>query len=379
MKMMNRLATGLATACALTMATFAAPAAFAETITDVAGRTIEIETPVKRIILGEGRQVYAIAPLQKDNPFQNVIGWKDDMILYDPDAYRKYLAKFPALKDMANFGSPYAADFSIEKAIAMDADLVILNLGEYLKAQETGIIEKLDKAGIKVVFVDFRQRPTQNTVPSIQMLGRLLGKQKEAQEFTDFYLQQMRLVYTRTVGKPEDKKPLVFVERAQGYNPNKCCSTFGSANLGRLVEEAGGRNWGSTMFTGFTGNVNPEQIFVTDPDVIIGSGANWSEANPSTTAVLLGYEADDKMAQERMAALAARPGWETLKAVKSKEFYSIYHQFYNNPYHFVAVQVFAKWFYPEDFKDIDPNKTMQELHDRFLPVDNGGLFWAKLR
>jgi iron complex transport system substrate-binding protein len=379
MKMMNRLATGLATACALTMATFAAPAVFAETITDVAGRTIEIETPVKRIILGEGRQVYAIAPLQKDNPFQNVIGWKDDMILYDPDAYRKYLAKFPALKDMANFGSPYAADFSIEKAIAMDADLVILNLGEYLKAQETGIIEKLDKAGIKVVFVDFRQRPTQNTVPSIQMLGRLLGKQKEAQEFTDFYLQQMRLVYTRTVGKPEDKKPLVFVERAQGYNPNKCCSTFGSANLGRLVEEAGGRNWGSTMFTGFTGNVNPEQIFVTDPDVIIGSGANWSEANPSTTAVLLGYEADDKMAQERMAALAARPGWETLKAVKSKEFYSIYHQFYNNPYHFVAVQVFAKWFYPEDFKDIDPNKTMQELHDRFLPVDNGGLFWAKLR
>jgi iron complex transport system substrate-binding protein len=377
--MMNRLATGLATACALTMATFAAPAVFAETITDVAGRTIEIETPVKRIILGEGRQVYAIAPLQKDNPFQNVIGWKDDMILYDPDAYRKYLAKFPALKDMANFGSPYAADFSIEKAIAMDADLVILNLGEYLKAQETGIIEKLDKAGIKVVFVDFRQRPTQNTVPSIQMLGRLLGKQKEAQEFTDFYLQQMRLVYTRTVGKPEDKKPLVFVERAQGYNPNKCCSTFGSANLGRLVEEAGGRNWGSTMFTGFTGNVNPEQIFVTDPDVIIGSGANWSEANPSTTAVLLGYEADDKMAQERMAALAARPGWETLKAVKSKEFYSIYHQFYNNPYHFVAVQVFAKWFYPEDFKDIDPNKTMQELHDRFLPVDNGGLFWAKLR
>lgn len=379
MKMMNRLATGLAMACVLTMATFAAPAAFAETITDVAGRTIEIETPVKRIILGEGRQVYAIAPLQKDNPFQNVIGWKDDMILYDPDAYRKYLAKFPALKDMANFGSPYAADFSIEKAIAMDADLVILNLGEYLKAQETGIIEKLDKAGIKVVFVDFRQRPTQNTVPSIQMLGRLLGKQKEAQEFTDFYLQQMRLVYTRTVGKPEDKKPLVFVERAQGYNPNKCCSTFGSANLGRLVEEAGGRNWGSTMFTGFTGNVNPEQIFVTDPDVIIGSGANWSEANPSTTAVLLGYEADDKMAQERMAALAARPGWETLKAVKSKEFYSIYHQFYNNPYHFVAVQVFAKWFYPEDFKDIDPNKTMQELHDRFLPVDNGGLFWAKLR
>ena len=47
------------------------------------------------------------------------------------------------------------------------------------------------------------------------------------------------------------------------------------------------------------------------------------------------------MAQERMKALASRPGWETLKAVKAKQFYSMYHQFYNNPYHFVAVQAFA--------------------------------------
>lgn len=356
-----------------------AVAAQAAEVTDVAGRTVTVNTPVKRIILGEGRQIYAIAPLEKENPFEHVVGWKDDMILYDPDAYRKYLAKFPALADMANFGSPYAADFSVEKAIAVDADLVILNLGEYMKAQETGIIEKLEKAGIPVVFIDFRQRPTQNTVPSIQLLGRLLGKEKEAQAYNDFYLKQMRLVYTRTVNKPEDKKPLVFVERAAGYNPNKCCSTFGSANLGRLVEEAGGRNWGSTMFSGFSGNINPEQLFITDPDIIIGTGANWSEAVPDTTAVLLGYEADMAMAQERMKALASRPGWETLRAVKAKQFYSMYHQFYNNPYHFVAVQAFAKWFYPEDFKDIDPNATMTELHDRFLPISNEGLFWAKLQ
>ncbi|MEQ8710180.1 MAG: ABC transporter substrate-binding protein [Rhodospirillales bacterium] len=354
-------------------------AAQAADVTDVAGRTVTVNTPVKRIILGEGRQIYAIAPLERENPFGHVVGWKDDMILYDPDAYRKYLAKFPALADMTNFGSPYAADFSVEKAIAVDADLVILNLGEYMKAQETGIIEKLEKAGIPVVFIDFRQRPTQNTVPSIQLLGRLLGREQEAQAFNDFYLKQMRLVYTRTVDKPEDKKPLVFVERAAGYNPNKCCSTFGSANLGRLVEEAGGRNWGSTMFTGFSGNINPEQLFVTDPDIIIGTGANWSEAVPDTTAVLLGYEADMAMAQERMAALASRPGWETLKAVKTKQFYSMYHQFYNNPYHFVAVQAFAKWFYPEDFRDIDPNATMTELHDRFLPISNEGLFWAQLQ
>ena len=99
---------------------------------------------------------------------------------------------------------------------------------------------------------------------------------------------------------------------------------------------------------------------------------------PNTTAVLLGYEGTEDDAQKRLKALAARPGWETLKAVKSKQFFSIYHQYYNSPYHFIAVQAFAKWFYPEDFKDVDPMATQAELHERFLPIENSGLFWTRL-
>lgn len=40
-----------------------------------------------------------------------------------------------------------------------------MNLGDLLKAQESGIIEKLDEAGIATVFVDFCQDPPANTVP----------------------------------------------------------------------------------------------------------------------------------------------------------------------------------------------------------------------
>ncbi|HAT86633.1 MAG TPA: ABC transporter substrate-binding protein, partial [Rhizobiales bacterium] len=95
-------------------------------------------------------------------------------------------------------------------------------------------------------------------------------------------------------------------------------------------------------------------------------------------AVLFGYEADDKMVQERLGNLAARKGWEELKAVKNGNFRSIYHQFYNSPYHFVALQTFAKWFYPDEFKDVEPEKTFTELHDRFLPIDYSGVFWGTL-
>jgi iron complex transport system substrate-binding protein len=373
----------LATKAALTVGLFAglsSTSALAEkiTVTDIAGRSVSVEKNPSKIVLGEGRMIYSIALLDREDPFKRVVGWKDDLIRFDPDHYRKYKAKFPDIDKIKNFGSPYSSEFSLEAVVASGAEVMILNLGKLLQAQESGLLEKLEKAGIAVLFVDFRQRPTQNTVPSLQLLGRVLDRRDQADEFIDFYIHNMQTVLNRVEKIKEADRPVVFVERAAGYNPDKCCSTFGDANLGRLVDLAGGANWGSKKFSGHGGKVNPEAIFVDNPDVIIGTGANWAEANPATTAVLFGYEADDKMVQERLGNLAARKGWGELKAVKNGNFRSIYHQFYNSPYHFVALQTFAKWFYPDQFKDVEPEKTFTELHDRFLPIDYSGVFWGTL-
>ena len=348
-------------------------------VTDIAGRTVTVKKGVERVILGEGRMIYSLALLDREDPFRRVVGWRDDLIKYDPDAWRRYEERFPEALDIANLGSPYSGEFSVEKAISLETDLVLMNLGNLFKSRESGILETLAKVGIPVLFVDFRQRPTQNTVPSILLMGRVMDREQRAQAFVDYYLQQMRVVYNRVANKPETEKPVVFIERAAGWNPNSCCSTFGSANLGKLVEEAGGINWGSRYFSGFGGAVNPEKIFVDDPDVMILTGANWSEANPQTTAVLLGYEAEPGSVQERMRALADRRGFDQLAAVKDKRFFSVYHQFYNSPYHFVALQAFAKWFYPEDFEDVDPVANFRALHDSFLPIDYSGMFWATLK
>jgi iron complex transport system substrate-binding protein len=381
--MKNNSLIRLATKAALTvglLAGLSSTSALAEkiTVTDIAGRSVSVEKNPSKIVLGEGRMIYSIALLDREDPFKRVVGWKDDLIRFDPDHYRKYKAKFPDIDKIKNFGSPYSSEFSLEAVVASGAEVMILNLGKLLQAQESGLLEKLEKAGIAVLFVDFRQRPTQNTVPSLQLLGRVLDRRDQADEFIDFYIQNMQTVLNRVEKIKEADRPVVFVERAAGYNPDKCCSTFGDANLGRLVDLAGGANWGSKKFSGHGGKVNPEAIFVDNPDVIIGTGANWAEANPATTAVLFGYEADDKMVQERLGNLAARKGWGELKAVKNGNFRSIYHQFYNSPYHFVALQTFAKWFYPDQFKDVEPEKTFTELHDRFLPIDYSGVFWGTL-
>ena len=364
------------------IAAFALPVRAAETVTvtDLAGRTVTVRKGVARMVLGEGRQLYGLSVLDRDDPFRRVVGWRDDLKVNDPDSWRKYKARFPGAAEIADLGNPYAGDFSIEKIIALDADVVVLDLGNYFRARETGLIGTLEKVNIPVVFIDWREDPSQNTIPSLMLLGRIMDRDREAMAFADFYLRQMRLVYTR-VGQVKDKdRPLVFMERAAGYNPNSCCATWGSTNFGKFVEEAGGRNWGSRLFSSTGGgDVNVERIVADDPDFYMLTGANWSESVPSSTAVPLGYEATQATVQARLKALMARPGLNLLTAAKEKRVLVLYHQFYNSPYSFVAVQAMAKALHPKLFEDVDPQATFAELHAKFLPVAPSGLFWASLQ
>ncbi|MEM1236492.1 MAG: ABC transporter substrate-binding protein [Pseudomonadota bacterium] len=367
----------VATAATATLVAAATTAsAEAITLTDIAGRSVTLPESPDKIILGEGRMMYGIAAITEGNPFEKIVGWKDDLVQFDPDAFRKFEAAFPAdAERMINFGNPYAGDFSIEAVLEADADLVLLDSGNLFKAEETGLIEKLDKAGVPVVFIDFRRNATENTVPSLLILGRILGEEAGAAKFIDFYISEMRKVTNVVDQIPADERPLVVIENAAGWQQDFCCWSFGPYNYGRFVELAGGKNFASTLANAYSVTLSMEGVIEADPDHIIGTGANWAEARPEVTSTLLGYEGTDAVNAEKIAALAARPGFEDLRAVQDGNYHSIYHQFYNSPYHFVAIQQIAKWLYPDDFEDLDPNDTMDRLHAEFLPFGNSGQFW----
>jgi len=377
---MHKFACAVAAAAVVTSVA-SAPRAEAEafTLTDIAGRQVTLEERPERIILGEGRMMYSVALLVEGNPFEKIVGWKDDLILYDPDAFRKFEAAFPAdAGRMINFGNPYAGDFSIEAVLESEADLVLLDLGNLFKAEETGLIEKLDKVGVPVVFIDFRRNPTENTVPSLLILGRILGEEENAAKFIDFYVSEMRKVTNVVDTIPADERPMVVVENAAGWNPDFCCRSFGPYNYGRFVELAGGRNFASTLANAYSVTLSMEGVLNADPDHVIGTGANWAEAKPEVTSTLLGYEGDPAVNAEKITALAARPGFADMRAVKDGNYHSIYHQFYNSPYHFIAVQQIAKWLYAEEFEDLDPQETFDRMHAQFMPYEASGQFWLSL-
>lgn len=137
-------------------------------------------------------------------------------------------------------------------------------------------------------------------------------------------------------------------------------------------------NYGSTLANAYSVEISLEGILEADPDVILSTGANWAEARPEVTSVLLGYDGDSAINAEKLQALASRNGFKDLRAVKEGRMHSIYHQFYNSPYHFVAVQQIAKWLHPDDFEDLDPQASFDELHEKFLPFAASGQFWATL-
>lgn len=349
------------------------------TVTDLAGRTVEVPHGAKKVILGEGRMFYATVVLDKDNPFSQLAAIGDDLEKFDPDTWNKYLARFPEAKDVPMIGAAASSDFSVEKALELDVDVLVVTLGFYDRIRESGIIDTLEKAGVPTVFVDFRERPTQNTVPSVLLLGRIFAKEAQAQAFADFYMGQMRRVYNVTTGLKQNERPLVFAEQAAGLDPAVCCRSFGNFNFGEFISEAGGFNWGSKFFSGASGIVNPEQLIVDDPAYVMVTGANWSNSNPGNIAVWLGYEMTEEKAQEQLRGLMQRTGFPELSAVKNNNVMAVYHQFYQSPYHFVAVQALAKWLHPEKFADLDPHATFRELHERFLPIDVSGVFWTSLK
>ncbi len=353
--------------------------AFAEKVTvkDVTGRDVDVNVPVKHVILGEGRQIYFLAALDENNPFEHVVGWRDDLPKADPETYEAYLAKYPDIAKLPKFGGMKDGTFDIEQAVALKPDVILMNIDAKTATEEAGYIEKLGKVGIPLVYVDFREKPMENTEPSMRLMGKLMGKEAVAEDFIKFRSDSIKRV-TDVLEKENPKKPVVFVERAGGYSDD-CCMSFGNENFGKMVEIAGGINMAKGIIPGTFGTVNPEQIIASNPDQIIITGGKWDAYVPGGNWVGVGYGADLKEARRKLEHLTKRPGFTGVKAVENGNVHAIWHQFYNNPYQFVAIQEIAKWLHPDLFKDLDPEATFKELHERFLPLEYKPGYFVSLK
>lgn len=335
-------------------------------VKDLAGREVLLKkVPAEKIVvLFNFEEVIAVGG--KD-VFKKIVGWNKGYWEGRRQwVWEKYKEVFPEIENIPDVGYPYKGTFSVEKVISLQPDVVITWIGD-LKRLETAI-EQLKQVGIPVIFIDYHSQTIENHVKSTLLLGKVLGKEKRAQEIVDFYKEQVNKVYSRLkeIDKP---KPKVYIEG--GFRKWR---TYGNYMWGAIVERCGGINIAADLFERW-GDISPEYVLKENPDVIIVTGSYWSK-RPGT--VKLGYYANLNESKELLKDWISREGWENLNAVKNKRIYAIHHGLSRHIYDFVAFQCFAKWFYPEEFKDLDPMKNFREFHKRFLPVDYSGVWWMSL-
>lgn len=342
---------------------------------DIAGRRVAVRLPATRIVLGDGPLAYVVALLQPGDPFSTVVGWGDNFRSADLGGYTTYLRRFPAIDRIPTFRGSNVGAIDIELAISLEPDVVVLNLSSRPAAESSGLMARLNRAGVPVVFVDFRTRMFENTARSIRIMGELLGTPDRAEAFLQFRQTQIDLVTAPLQGVR--RRPTVMIERAAGLYDD-CCLSYGDGNFGQLVSAAGGDNLGSRWLHGTFGTLHPEQVIAADPDVVLVTGANWSLYSPAGDWVNLGPGADPVEGHARLRRLMQRPAYRALSAAKAGRVHAIWHPFYDNPYYFIALQRVAKWLHPERFAHLDPDATFRELHARFLPVPYQPGYWLSL-
>src|SRR5262249_54686038 len=149
--------------------------------------------PVQRILLGEGRQLLALSLLHPD-PVSLLAGWPADLKKQDETTYGRYREKFPAIDKVPVVGLGTQDTFSVEQALAVAPDVAIFSGGYGPSWKSTEIISRLESAGIPVVFIDFVAKPLEDTVPSIALLGQVLGREQQSAAYIDFYQAHRRRI-----------------------------------------------------------------------------------------------------------------------------------------------------------------------------------------
>ncbi|MFV1850080.1 MAG: ABC transporter substrate-binding protein [Thalassospira sp.] len=366
------------TAAAQSAAT-AANAGETITLTDVSGREVTLEVPVKHMILGEGRFLPSIGILDPENPVRWIAGMMGEFKRLDPGSYAQYETKFPEIDDIPLIGRSGEQTFSTEKAITVLPDVAIFGIsgghGPGSKSHE--ILSALGAADIPVVMIDFRAKPFENTPKSIRVLGKLMGKEDQAEAFLKFYEENLAKVTDRT--KDITNKPSVFLESRVGLQQH-CCEAMGNDMIGKFVELAGGQNVFGDEIPGVIAQVSLEQILLKNPEFYVTTAVGSAGLDPETNSkrIVLGASTNAQQAATSLAHSMERVGLSELDAVKTQKVYSVWHHVYNNPINVAALQAMAKWFHPETFGDVDPDATLAEFYDRFQAVDLNGVYWIGL-
>ena len=315
------------------------------TVTDLAGRTVELRQNPRRIIT-----VYSQIPIAMrclNIGLERIIGT-------DAFTISQYGKLLPELEGKEIVGRHFIK-LDYEKIVDLEPEL-ILTVPTTLKRTE--IEEKLKPAGIKIVALDFKIKSFRKT---LELLGKIFDREEEAKEFADFWFGRLEEVRKKVEGLSEERKVRVYLEGTQ--------RPFVTASKGHTLDEiatlAGGINIAARL-KGRSPEVEPEWVVEQNPDVILKypMGAKYQG----------GFgKADIGPFEEMRKEIMERPGFDRIKAVREGRVYILSRDILGGVFENVGVCYAAKILYPELFKDLDPEAYLKQVVEKYLGLDFEGV------
>lgn len=308
-----------------------------QTITDMAGREVEVPTTINKVYSTSATGsvfLYTLAP-------GKLAGWndtlRDDEIKYIATEYQK-LANLGRWKGSSPTGS-------IEDLLKADPDIII-SVGDVSADYISDVDAIHNQTGIPVVMID---GSIKNTAKAYRFLGDLLGESERAEELADYCDRTLEEINVNLKSLTDEKKIHVYYAEGRDGLETEISGTVNS----EAFDLAGAKN----VAVPATANVRRmqvsiEQILYWDPDVII-----ISTDGDSTHAVY------DKIVNNN--------SWGNTSAVKNNEVYEIPSEPYdwiNRPpsvIRFIGVKWLSSLLYP-DVVTTNIHEDINEFYSLFF-------------
>ena len=312
------------------------PTGNVRTITDGAGRQVEVPETVESIVcVGVGALRYTCYMGAQDL----VVGVEDYEV--KPGMSRLYnYVNFDQFKDLPVIGTngePYT-----EEIINLFPDVIVMSKSASVEADDLQ-----NKTGVPVVVVPGSDTTLDaDAFETIRILGQLYGMESRAAELTAYLNEIQQDLVSRTRDIPEESKPTVYVGGVSFKGHHGFEGT--EAGYGPFVL-IGARNLADT--TGQTGafNIDLEQVLSWDPDIIFIDFNGMGFIKEDYAQIPDYYNALTAVQEGKVySQISFRSSASNLETALADAYYA------------------ACVLYPEQFQDVDPVAKAEEIFEMLL-------------
>lgn len=315
------------------------------TIQDATGKDITVPTELNRIVLLNSDVAEAL----------RILGVSKDAIVGVGDSVREH--PYLGLGDKPSVGKCFTPN--LEKIVQLKPQAVLT----YGKWPDTKLEEKLEPVGIKVIRLDFYKPETYDR--DLMAAAKVFKKEKRAAKFLNWKSGKTAIVKDRVKDLKPEKRLKVYGTWYSSLEKGKWKPYAQGTAVHQGIELAGGLNIAREL-EGYP-EVSPEWILEKDPDAAVFGVL--SEKG-------LGYAATDYSEAVRLKSSAFENKiLSKTEAGKRGHIYFLNTKLLGGDKTYLGALYLAKWFYPERFKDVDPEQVLKEYFKKWLNIPFKGK-WA---